>query len=67
MQNINKALKETLETCRIDKGGVWIDTYNKTVSEGIAGTVYAGINQKNHVYVSVWKHENNTIKRRSAD
>lgn len=32
-------------------GGVWIDCYNQSVSD-IAGTVLAGINSKNHYFVT---------------
>ena len=35
-----------------NRGGVWIDCYNQSVNEDIAGTILAGIDSKNHYFVT---------------
>ena len=35
-----------------NRGGCWIDCYNQSVNEDIAGTILAGINSKNHYFVT---------------
>lgn len=34
------------------KGGVWIDIYNQSVNESVAGTIHTRISQGNYWYVS---------------
>lgn len=42
-------------------GGQWIDTYNQTTNPDCAGTIIAGINDKNHYYImEEIKHETDT-------
>ena len=36
-----------------NRGGQWIDTYSQVTNPTIAGTIIAGILQKNHYYVMV--------------
>lgn len=35
-----------------DKGGVWIDAYNQSVSEDVAGTITTRIDSSNHYWVT---------------
>ena len=45
-----------------DKGGVFIDVYNYTVTEGIAGTIVAGNHSSRHFITDKNMNENKTTK-----
>ena len=58
-----KRLAELLQSGKIDRPYLWIDTYNQLVSD-IAGTIHCGVDFRNNLYVSVEDEkdeENNTI------
>ena len=38
-----------------NKGGVWIDCYNQSISTEVCSTIIAGINSKNHYFVTDMK------------
>lgn len=39
------------------RGGVWIDTYNQTIDEDIAGTILCGIDFRGMHYVTTIEYE----------
>ena len=41
-------------------GGVWIDCFNQNINAECAGTIIAGINSKNHYFVTEMEHETDT-------
>ena len=40
-----------------NRGGVWIDCYNQSVNEDVAGTIISGIQSKNHYFVTEMKKQ----------
>ena len=49
---MNSRLLEMIARGRLPfRGGQWIDTYNQITDPDCAGTIIAGINDKNHYYV----------------
>lgn len=52
---MNQHLKETMEKNTMTlEGGEFIDAYNRAIRrDGIAGTIYAGIDAKNQIFVVV--------------
>lgn len=50
---MNTRLIKMIENNRIPfVGGVWIDCYNQSINQDIAGTIIAGISSKNHYFVT---------------
>ena len=52
---MNQHLKETMQKNTMTlEGGEFIDAYNRAIRrDGIAGTIYAGIDAKNQIFVVV--------------
>lgn len=51
---MNQHLKETLERNKMTlEGGEFIDAYNRVIKKDIAGCIYAGVDQKNQIFVVV--------------
>ena len=51
---MNQHLKETLEKNTMTlEGGEFIDAYNRVIKKDIAGCIYAGVDQKNQIFVVV--------------
>lgn len=60
---MNKQLQKMIDFGLIpDKGGVFIDVYNYTVTEGIAGTIVAGNHSSRHFITDKNMNENKTTK-----
>jgi hypothetical protein len=53
-----KRLAWLLQSGKIDRPYLWIDTYNQLVSD-IAGTIYCGVDFRNNHYVSVEDEQDN--------
>ena len=53
-----KRLAELLQSGKIDRPYLWIDTYNQLVSD-IAGTIHCGVDFRNNLYVSVEDEQDN--------
>lgn len=51
---MNQHLKETMQKNTMTlEGGEFIDAYNRVIKKDIAGTIYAGIDAKNQIFVVV--------------